>query len=230
MIAYLRVSTDEQAMSGLGLDGQQAALERAFEYRGWDLAETVRDEGISGSTLERPGLRHALERIAGGDVDGLVVAKLDRLTRSMRDFCELVDWVEAAGAQLVMLEPDVDTSTPAGRAVAHVMVAFAQMERAMIGDRTKVALAAKRARGESIGRPAILDHPALVERIQQLHAEGNTLSEIARVLTDEGWATVRGGLLWRPSSLQVVIGYVRPPARRRRAELPDIPRRRRRST
>lgn len=228
MIAYLRVSTDEQAVSGLGLEGQEAALRRAFEYRGWELDELVRDEGISGSTLNRPGLRGALERIAVGEVDGLVVAKLDRLTRSMRDFCEIVDWFEEAGAPLVMLEPDVDTSTPAGRAVAHVMVAFAEMERGMIGDRTKVALAAKRARGEATGRPAIADHPELVARVQELHAERKPLSAIARILEEEGWRTVRGGTKWRASSLQVIVGYKRPPARRRRAELPDIPRRRRR--
>lgn len=229
MIAYTRVSTDEQATSGLGLEAQEATLRRAFEYRGWQLAELVSDEGISGSTIDRPGLRHALEQIVAGDVDGLVVSKLDRLTRSMRDFCEIVDWFEEAGAPLVMLEPDVDTSTPAGRAVAHVMVAFAEMERGMIGDRTKVALAAKRARGEATGRPAIADDPELVARVLALQAEHGSLSEVARILTAEGVPTVRGGRVWRASALQRIVGYQRPPARRRRAELPDIPRRRRRS-
>jgi DNA invertase Pin-like site-specific DNA recombinase len=230
MIAYTRVSTDEQAMSGLGLEAQQATLRRAFDFRGWELAELVREEGISGSSLNRPGLRHALELIAAGDVDGLVVAKLDRLTRSMRDFCEIVDWFEEARAPLVMLEPDVDTSKPAGRAVAAVMTAFAELERSMIGDRTRAALAAKRARGEPTGRPAIADQPDLVVRIQDLQLEHNSLSAIARVLSDEGWPTVRGGRVWRASALQRIVGYQRPPARRRRAELPDIPRRRRRRT
>jgi DNA invertase Pin-like site-specific DNA recombinase len=228
MIAYLRVSTDEQAVSGLGLEAQAEMVRRAFDYRGWQLVDVVRDEGVSGSTLNRPGLRHALERIVAGDADGLVVAKLDRLTRSMRDFCEIGDWFEEAGAALVMLEPDVDTSTPAGRAVAHVLVAFAQMERGMIGDRTKVALAAKRARGEATGRPAIADNPQLVARVHELYARHPSLSEVARILTDEGWPTVRGGRAWRASALQRIVGYQRPPARRRRAELPDIPRRRHR--
>lgn len=230
MIAYVRVSTDEQATSGLGLEAQEATLRRAFEYRGWQLVEVVRDEGITGSTLNRPGLRHALEQIVAGDADGLVVAKLDRLTRSMRDFCEIVDWFEEAGASLVMLEPEVDTSAPQGRAMAHVMVAFAQLEREMIGERTKVALAAKRARGEATGRPAIADNPALVTRVLELYTEKPCLSEVARVLTAEGWPTVRGGRVWRASALQRIVGYERPPARRRRAELPDIPRRRRRHT
>jgi DNA invertase Pin-like site-specific DNA recombinase len=169
MLAYLRVSTDEQAMSGLGLDGQRAALERAFAYRGWELVDTIRDEGISGSTLERPGLMRALEMLVAGDADGLVVAKLDRLSRSMRDFCELIEWFEEAERALVMLEPDVDTSTPAGRAVAHVMVAFAELERGMIADRTRAALAAARARRQ--GRIAVRRRPPeLAERIRELRA------------------------------------------------------------
>jgi DNA invertase Pin-like site-specific DNA recombinase len=229
LISYARVSTDEQALSGLGLEHQAEQLRRAFEYRGWALVEAIADEGISGSTLNRPGLRRALEMVAVRQADGLVVCKLDRLTRSMRDFCEIVDWfVEAEGA-LVMLEPDVDTSTPAGMAVAHVMTAFAQMERGLGAERTKNALAAKRARGECVGRPSLLDDEftELRERIQDLHAEGLRLADIARQLDAEGWKTVRGGTKWRPSALQVVLGYERPPRRRRPPELPEIPRHRR---
>jgi DNA invertase Pin-like site-specific DNA recombinase len=229
LIGYARVSTDEQATSGLGLEAQEATLRRAAEFRGYDLVEIIRDEGISGSTVNRPGLQHALERVAVRDVDGLVVAKLDRLTRSMRDFCEVVDWFEEARAPLVMIEPEVDTSTPAGRAVAHVMVAFAEMERGMIGDRTRVAMAAKRERGECIGLPSVLDNPALVARVHELADEGLGRTAIARTLTDEGWPTARGAKAWRASALQIVLGYERPPVRRRRAELPEIPRGRRRA-
>jgi DNA invertase Pin-like site-specific DNA recombinase len=229
LIAYTRVSTDEQAMSGLGLEHQAEQLRRAFEYRGWELVEAIADEGVTGSTLNRPGLRRALEMIVAREADGLVVYKLDRLTRSMRDFCELVDWFVEADGALVMLEPDVDTSTPAGKAVAHVMTAFAEMERGLIAERTKNALAAKRARGECIGRASLLDDEfaELRARIEHLHAEGTRLVDIARALEAEGWKTVRGGTKWRASSLQVVLGYERPPRRRRPPELPEIPRRRR---
>jgi DNA invertase Pin-like site-specific DNA recombinase len=229
LIAYTRVSTDEQAVSGLGLEHQTATLRRAFEYRGWQLVETIADEGISGSTLNRPGLRRALEMIVAGDADGLVVSKLDRLSRSMSDFCEVMAWFEDARATLVMLEPDVDTSSPAGRAVAHVLTAFAEMERGLIAERTKNALAAKRARGECIGRASLLDEEftELRELIQALHAQGLRLVDIARQLEAEGWQTVRGGTKWRASALQVVLGYERPPRRRRPPELPEIPRRRR---
>lgn len=230
IVGYIRVSTDEQASSGLGLEGQAAALRRACDYRQWELVEIITDEGVSGSTLHRPGLRHALEMIVTDELaDGLIVAKLDRLTRSMRDFCELVDFFEDAGVSLVMLDPEVDTSAAQGRAMAQVMVAFAELERRMIGDRTKVALAAKRARGESIGRPAIVDRPELAARILQMREQhGMTLQAIADQLTAEGVPTARGAALWRASSVQAAAGYERPAARRQRAGLPAIPTRQRR--
>jgi DNA invertase Pin-like site-specific DNA recombinase len=96
-------------MSGLGLEHQAEQLRRAFEYRGWELVEAIADEGVSGSTLNRPGLRRALEMIVAREADGLVVYKLDRLTRSMRDFCELVDWFVEAAARWSCSSP---TSTP----------------------------------------------------------------------------------------------------------------------
>ncbi|MEA2255570.1 MAG: hypothetical protein QOG35_1615 [Solirubrobacteraceae bacterium] len=228
MVAYVRVSTDEQALSGLGLEGQEAALQRAADYRGFELVDVARDEGVSGSTIEREGLGWALQLIADRQADGLLVAKLDRLTRSMRDFCEVVDWFEEAEAALVVLEPDVDTSTSSGRAVAHVMVAFAEMERRMIGDRTRAALAAKRERGEAIGRPALADRPELVSRIKAMRETGDGMSyqAIADQLTAEGVPTARGAARWSASSVQVTLGWRRRPRPRRSAALPRLDRRR----
>jgi DNA invertase Pin-like site-specific DNA recombinase len=230
-VAYLRVSTDEQADSGAGLAAQQEQLRRAFEYEGWDLVELVRDEGASGKDLQREGLRRALEMIVAGDADGLVVAKLDRLTRSVVDFGDLLEWFELAGAAFVALDLRLDTSTPTGAMVAHVLVVVAEWERRTIGQRTKDAMAAKRAAGEATGLPSLLDdeHRAVRERILELRDQGLTRTAIAERLTREGWKTVRGAKVWRPSALQVVLGYQRPPRRRRRAELPTIPRRRARA-
>jgi|tagenome__1003787_1003787.scaffolds.fasta_scaffold20977301_1 DNA invertase Pin-like site-specific DNA recombinase len=226
-LGYLRVSTDEQADSGAGLAAQQEQLRRAFEYEGWELVEEIRDEGASGKDLDRPGLRRALELINAGEADGLVVAKLDRLTRSVVDFGDLLEWFDLAGAAFVALDLRLDTSTPTGAMVAHVLVVVAEWERRTIGQRTKDAMAAKRAAGEATGLPSILDNPDLVARILELKAEDLSRTAIAEQLTREGWPTVRGGAEWRPSALQVVLGYQRPPRRRRRAELPTIPRRRR---
>jgi DNA invertase Pin-like site-specific DNA recombinase len=228
MVLYSRVSTDEQAQSGYGLDAQRTELARAAVFHRWDVVDVVRDEGASGKDLDRPGLRHALELIAAGAADGIAVAKLDRLSRSVVDFGDVLEWLQAAGGSLAALDLQVDTSTPGGHLVANVLMAVAEWERRTIAARTKAGLAAKRARGEATGRPAIADHPALVARVLELHAEHPSLSEVARILTEEGWPTVRGGRAWRASALQRIVGYQRPPARRRRAELPDIPRRRHR--
>jgi DNA invertase Pin-like site-specific DNA recombinase len=227
MLGYSRVSTDEQVDSRAGLAAQQHMLERAFEYEGWQLVEYLADEGLSGKDLERPELRRGLEMICAGEADGLVVAKLDRLTRSVVDFADLLEWFQLVDATFVALDLRLDTSTATGEFAASLMALVAQWERRTIGERTKVAMAAKRQRGEATGLPSILDHPELVARILELKDEGRSRTAIAEQLTREGWPTVRGGAEWRPSALQVVLGYQRPPRRRRRTELPTIPRRRR---
>lgn len=234
LIGYVRVSTDEQALHGYGLDAQVAELERASEYaredpqHPWEIVEVVRDEGLSAATLERPALQKALQRIAAGDADGLVVAKLDRLTRSVVDFGDLVDWFSAAGAAIVALDLKVDTSTPSGRMVANVIVSIAEWERETIAARTKAGLAAKRAKGERTGRAALAEDPELVARIRGLRDTGLSLGAICRELEKANVPTARGGTKWRPSALQKALGYERPTQRRRRADLPELPRRRRR--
>lgn len=227
MIAYLRVSTEEQALHGFGLDAQEHELTRAFDFHRWELVETVRDEGASGKDLDRPELRHALELIAAGEADGLAVAKLDRLSRSVIDFSDLLDWFEHAGARFVALDLQVDTSTPGGRMVSQVLMAVAEWERGTIAARTKAGLAAKRAQGQPTGRPSVADRPELLERIQLMrHQERLSLKAIADQLNLEGVPTLRGAGEWRASSVQSASGYQRPRPRRRRAELPPIPRRR----
>lgn len=225
-IAYSRVSTDEQAVSGLGLAHQTRELVRAFEYERWELVEHIRDEGYSASTLERPGLMRALQAIADGEADGLVVSKLDRLTRSIVDFGELLEWLADAGASLVALDLKLDTSTPTGAMVAQIMVVVAEWERRTIAERTKNALGAKRAAGQPTGRAAVADDPELLERIQRMHHDGHmSLRAIAEKLTADGVPTVRGGLQWRVSAVQKALGYERPAARRKRSKLPDVGRR-----
>jgi DNA invertase Pin-like site-specific DNA recombinase len=228
MLGYSRVSTDEQVDSHAGLDAQQHMLERAFEYEGWQCAGLLADEGVSGKDLERPELKRALEMIIDGEADGLVVAKLDRLTRSVVDFADLLEWFQLADAKFVALDLRLDTSTATGEFAASLMALVAQWERRTIGERTRVAMAAKRQRGEATGLPSLLDetHREVRERILELRDEGLSRTAIAEQLTREGWKTARGAKIWRPSALQVVLGYQRPPRRRRRTELPPIRRRR----
>lgn len=223
VLGYVRVSTVEQAVSGYGLDAQEAAIEEAAKRKGWDLAAVMRDAGESGKTLERPGLRLALEQVARGDVDGLVVAKLDRLSRSVVDFGLLLEWFQEAGATVVALDLGVDTSTPGGRLVANVFASVAEWERDTIAARTRAGLAAARAQGKQIGRPSVIDVPELAARIQKLRGEeGLTLQAIADTLNAEKVPTMRGGTEWRPSSVSTVLGHRRRPRRRRPNSLPQI--------
>lgn len=229
LVGYIRCSTSEQAMSGLGLDAQRSAIERAASVQGWTLTEIIVDGGETGANLDRPGLTKALKMVAAGDVDGMVAAKLDRISRSVVDFATLLAWFGDAKASLVVLDPAMDTSTPSGRLVANVFASVAEWERDTIAGRTRDALVARRASGRPISRPAVVDRVELAERIQAMRSEGATMQAIADALNAEGVPTLRGGAEWRPSAVQSAIGYQRPRHSHRPADLPTIGRRRRKA-
>lgn len=222
VLAYARVSTQEQAEHGYGLEAQETAIRETCQRRGFELVELVRDEGESGKTLERPGLRRMLERLAAGEAEGLVVAKLDRLSRSVVDFGLLLEWCAEAEVTLVALDLGVDTSTPGGRLVANVLASVAEWERDTIAGRTRDGLAAVRAQGKPTGRPAVADRPELAERIRAMREQGLTLQAIADTLTAEGVPTARGARRWGVSSVQTAAGWRRRKPRRQPAELPEI--------
>lgn len=226
VIGYVRVSTEEQALSGLGLDAQRHALREAFKLRpDQRLVTVLADEGYSGKDLERPALKDALERIAAGRADALAVVKLDRLTREHTDLGLLVDWLEHAGAGLIALDFDgLDTTKASGKMIATVIVAVAQWERDSTAERTKAALAALRARGKPTGRPAVADQPELAARIRRMR-ETMTLQGIADALNAEGVPTIRGAARWGVSSVHNAAGYKRRKPRRKTPELPAARRR-----
>jgi DNA invertase Pin-like site-specific DNA recombinase len=146
-----------------------------------------------------------LVRVAGGWADdALVVAKLDRLSRSVMDFAGLMDRAQKEEWALIGLDLGVDTTTPAGEAMANVLAAFAQFERRMIGVRLKEAFAAKRARGEQTGPPSQL--PAKErKRIRRLRKAGKSYRQIATDLTDRGIPTSQGGARWYPSTVRAAV-------------------------
>jgi DNA invertase Pin-like site-specific DNA recombinase len=205
LIGYVRVSTDEQVDSGAGLEAQRAAISTECERRRIKLVRIAEDAGISGKSLNgRQGLQDALSAIEGGEADGLIVAKLDRLSRSLLDFAELMERSRRKGWTLVALDLGVDTSTPQGELLASVLATFAQFERRLIGQRTKDALAIKRAQGVRLGRPRTL--PAKVRRrIHTDREKGMSLSAIARQLNEDNVATAQGGARWWPSTVRAVL-------------------------
>jgi DNA invertase Pin-like site-specific DNA recombinase len=201
VLGYVRVSTEEQTTSGAGLTAQRSAITAECEHRGWQLVEIIEDAGYSAKNLKRPGVQVALEQLQQHQADGLVVAKLDRLSRSMLDFTSIMAQASKQGWALVALDCAVDTTTPAGEAMANVLATFAQFERRLIGQRTKEALAAKRAAGVRLGRPQSLPREVR-DRIVAERDSGRSLATIASKLNTDAIPTAQGGRQWWPSTVR----------------------------
>jgi DNA invertase Pin-like site-specific DNA recombinase len=209
VVGYVRVSTGEQADSGAGLEAQRTPISAEAERRGWQLVHIFEDAGASGKSLNgRGGLQRALEAIEAGMAEGLVVAKLDRLSRSLLDFAALVEQARKSGWNLIALDLGVDTSTPAGEMMASVLATFAQFERRLIGQRTKDALAVKRAQGVQLGRPRAMSADA-VERIHELRRLGMSVSDIAQELNAERIPTPTGRGRWHSPGVKRALSWVR---------------------
>lgn len=197
VIGYLRVSTAGQEH---GISAQRAAILAEAERKGWTVT-FIEDAGRSGKDIDRPGITEALALLRSRQVDALVVSKLDRLSRSLVDFARLIDLSSKQGWGLIALDLNLDTSTPTGKLVASVMAAVAQWERETIGLRTKEALAAAKAKGVRIGRPALQD-PAVVQRIRRARKRGMTYRAIAERLNADSVPLPGGGARWHPNSVR----------------------------
>lgn len=223
VVGYVRVSTDQQADDGVSLAAQRAKLHAYALALDLELVDVFEDAGFSAKSLQRPGLAAALELLDAGGAEGLVVTKLDRLTRSVRDLGDLVDRYFAARCSLLSVSDAIDTRTAAGRLVLHVLAAVSQWEREATAERTRDALSQLRAEGVQLGGEALgwrradarderghralerlVDEAATCERIVALAAEGRSLREIADVMDAEGRHTKRGGR-WHPMTIQRVL-------------------------
>jgi DNA invertase Pin-like site-specific DNA recombinase len=204
-IGYLRVSTRTQADSGAGIAAQRSAILAEAERRGWAAADvTFVEEVATGSNAKRPGLEAVREALASGDAGALVVSKVDRLARSLLDFAEIMQAAQREGWALVALDLPLDLSTPLGEAMAGVVMTFAQLERRMIGERTRDGLAEKRAAGVRLGRPRLLPDDVR-ERIFAERDAGKTLRVIAEGLNGDGVPTAHDGKAWYASSVRAAL-------------------------
>ena len=206
MIGYLTTSTDAWSDED---EGSAAAIEATCEDSAWDLLEIVCDRE-NGRTLDRPGLRYALEQIAEGRAHGLVVSDLQRLSRSPHDLGALIAWFGNADATLIALDLDLDTSTPQGRQIASTLIALGNGQQG-----STQAAQNGGAEARIHGRPALKDHPELIERISTMRSANMTLQQIADQFNADSIPTLRGGKQWRPSSIQAALGYRRPGPRDR---------------
>jgi len=198
--AYCRVSTDRQAESGLGLDAQRSAIEgwaRSQQIPLTDIVWNV-DAGRSGCTLDRPEMVLLLAQVGKGD--RVVVAKLDRLSRSLLDFANLLQRSMKEGWSIVPLDLGVDLGTPTGRMVAGVIASIAAWEREIIGERTAVALAQAKQRGRLPGKRSALPLEVQDLLIAMDDEKRLTLRERASWLNDKGILTATG-LPWTTGTI-----------------------------
>ena len=202
-IGYIRVSTDAQAESGAGLSAQRSTIEAEAVHRALPLDRIYQDAGVSAKSMDkRPALTEALRVLTDGEASVLIVAKLDRLSRSIGDFAGLVRVAERQGWAILACDLGVDMTSPTGGLLANVTASVAEWERKIISARTKDALAAKRAAGVRLGRPRLLVE-AVAERIRKERASGDTLQEVADRLNDEDLLTPTGRL-WSPALVRKV--------------------------
>jgi DNA invertase Pin-like site-specific DNA recombinase len=185
---------------------QIAALENVCVGRGWTLTALVHEVEPRRRRSSRPALSYALERLSGDDVSCLVVTDLARLCRSVAGLRHILVALERVDARLVSLQPQIDTGTEAGRDAARILSAVSDWERRRAAERSRKGLAAARAKGAV--QPAI--EPELKRHIERMRAAGMTLQAIVDELNDSGVPTVRGGVMWRVSSVQAASGYKRP--------------------
>ena len=202
-IGYVRVSTGEQGESGLGLKAQEAAIRAACELRGWELV-AVREEVKSGARADnRPVLAEVIRALRAGEADAVVVAKLDRLSRSVVDAGRLLEEARKGGFNIVALDLGLDLSTPTGELVANVLAAVAQWERQDDrGADERGAPGQDRRRVESSAWELRVPR-AVRRRIVRMAEAGMSQREIANQLNADGVPAV-GGCWHRGTVIRVI--------------------------
>lgn len=199
---YVRVSTDKQAEFGMSLDAQTAELERYCAERGWDVAETFVDAGFSGKDTDRPAFKRMIKRIKEGGIDAIAVTKLDRLTRSVRNLCEInEDVLKGLGVQLICTRDGINTFELASSFLMHLLALIGQIERENTSKRVAAAIAHIHDSGGHYGKvpfgkmtaphptnpkmKVLIDHPEesiWLNKIYEWYQSGKQHTEIANLL------------------------------------------------
>lgn len=202
-IGYIRVSTDKQADKGVSLEAQEAKLRAMAAVQDIEIDEFIVDGGESAKSLSRPGMERLLAMVDRGEVSTVIIAKLDRLTRSVKDLATLLEQFQKRNVGLVSVSESLDTKSAAGRLVLNIMSAVSQWEREAIGERTRDAMRHKRAKGERVGAVPYgfrvaddgktlvedCDEQATLQRIRNMKAAGLSVRAIALALNEQGIRT-----------------------------------------
>lgn len=217
-IGYVRVSTDEQAQSGLSLDNQREKIAALAGLHDWNLTGMIEDPGFSAGTTNRPGLQEVLSQVRSRKVKAVIIYKLDRLTRNQKDLLNLLETFNRYGVRLVSVSEQLDTSSASGRFFISMLGGISEWEKGVISERTEVAINQLRKDKKKFTR-----HPPLGWRftssgqmvkhqeeqktlriIHDLHAEGLSLRKIGEELVRRG-RSPRSGRSWSTSVIRNAI-------------------------
>jgi DNA invertase Pin-like site-specific DNA recombinase len=216
-IGYIRVSTQGQVEDGVSLDAQEAKVRAWADLNGADEVVIFKDEGISGKRFDnRPGLQAALDTVGKGDA--LVIYSLSRLSRSTKDTLALSDILQKKEADLVSLSEKIDTTSASGKMVFRLLAVLNEFERDQISDRTRFALAHKKANGEKTGGTVPFGYKVragklyrnaeeqkTIRLILDLAGKGESLRGICRTLEAAGVARKKGSLTWHPQVVADIL-------------------------
>jgi len=216
-IGYVRVSTDEQAREGISLENQKAKIETYCQLNDLELVEILEDAGKSGKDLNRDGMQALMALIKARSVDAVIVYKLDRLSRRVKDTLTLMDLVEKKSVAFHSITEKIDTKSAMGKFFLNIMASMNQWERDTISERTRDALQLKVARNERAGQipfgyalssdgNALLENPEeqeAIRLIKELHNEGCNYSEICRELSERGYQPL--GKQWHAQSIKNIL-------------------------
>jgi site-specific DNA recombinase len=211
VVLYARLSKADPGSHSIR--SQLADMRRYAKLYHHDIIAEITDDGYSAATLDRPGMLRVVDMIEAGEVDAVIVLKLDRLTRSIADLGRLLDTFRARSVSLASVQERLDTSTAGGRFTVGILGLVSQWERESISERTKAALAQRKRDGLHVGRPAygwrvhdgdlVRDESAqrALRRMRKLKRQGRSLRDICHALDSEAVPTPSGSASWAPSTV-----------------------------
>ena len=205
-IGYIRVSTLNQAEEGVSLEAQRRKIEAYCDLHDMRLTEVTEDAGISGKSVSgRPGIQMVIDRVKARKVDNVVVYKLDRLARNLKEACEISELMQKKGVALHSITEKIDTGSATGKLFYHILSSMNQWEREVISERTVTALSLKKSKGERISRFApygykfngdnivIVDiEQEVIQIVKEMTAKGHTIHFIINYLAQEGYNNRKG--------------------------------------
>lgn len=217
-VGYCRVSTTAQADNGQSLEVQEEKIRAMAVVQGVELVEIIIDAGESAKSLSRPGMTRLITLVDAGEVQAVIVAKLDRLTRSVRDLADILERFQRRGVSLVSVAETLDTGTAAGRLVLNIMASVSQWEREAIGERTRDVLRFKHDNGFKTGGEVPFgfdlieggrlvknqEEQRIIKLIKGLRKQAVSYRAICAELEGKGIKTKKGGLKWNPKTVRKI--------------------------